>query len=164
MRHETQVHADDVDVQLAGEIGDRLQLGRAGGARFMRHEADGSLHGRDIGVAFAFEAGEDAGDRDAEIGQLLVELGRPLRRARGGVRRVQMNRANAQVAGDLQPHAQPGVDARKYANWPFFHGELSSGTRFYDGVAGVEPTASPQHAGKARRPTTSHPSQRSRGP
>jgi hypothetical protein len=32
-----------------------------------------------------------------------------------------MNRVNAKVASDFQPHTQAGVDAGEYADWPFFH-------------------------------------------
>ena len=83
------------------KVSDFFELDGAGGPRFEGHQADGAFHGRNIGVAFAFKAGEDAGDRDAEIGEASFELGGPLRGARPGMRSVQMDRMHAEVAGNL---------------------------------------------------------------
>src|SRR4051812_22363720 len=80
VRYKTQVNANHVYVELASKIRDRLELGRARGSCFEWHQADGALHGRNIGIAFALETGEHACDLDPEVGQALIEFSGFLRR------------------------------------------------------------------------------------
>src|SRR5262249_53572887 len=46
-----------------------------------------------------------------------------------GVRRMEMDRVDAQVAGDFQFHAQSGINAGEHADRPFFHDSQSKSKR-----------------------------------
>src|SRR4051812_26086730 len=109
------MNADNMDAKFASKIGNLLQLFCTGKPSLARHQADGALHRRNIGIAFAFKAGEDTGDLDTEVGQSLVELGRALRRARISMRRVKMDGMHAQIARDFQLHSEPCINTGEYA-------------------------------------------------
>ena len=123
VRHKADVQCHDRYAQQFREIGDFLHFLSARSPRFRRHQAHGFGDRGNIGIAFSREAAKHRGQRDAVIPQFGEELFAALRRARALVRGMKLNRRHAQIAGDFQLNPQPGIEAGKHADRPFFHVE-----------------------------------------